>query len=540
MSKSHCFFQRFVIVLVCLTLPSNGLFTPFPRSSAGSPVLARPKSVDSGPHDIAILDFAFDPAVITVTVGSAVTWVNNGAVTHQVRGGLPLEPTSTSTPTETATPTDTPTATPTATSTPTATPTNTSTSTATSTPTNTPTATPTDTPTPTATSTPTLSANVYLPIVLRQSQGAILSVPTALPLSNYPTIQPPRPLTTRPLAANFDSGPLASGGVFTHTFDAPGVYDYHDPLHSEMLGQVVVIGNDPPEVTITSPAEGAVVGVGNRQVSGTFTDDGQVVSVRVNDVIATLGSGAYTAIISLSSGSQVINVVAEDNLGLTGLVSRVVFVDGDGPQIEIHAPKDRQAVYTTTPTVAISYADFHAAVNPATFTALLTGPTGAAQNITSDLVVTATGATGVLVDPLAEDSTYTLTVILQDTFGNPATATTRFYVPPAPETILPPEEPPQAGWVSGAVYDSTTCDEYQTTCQGLAGARVTLEKVDTEALATMRAARQAEITSRLAASGVDVTSHVTTQPSLRGTKQSPPIGPEIASQKALAMTQAEQ
>jgi hypothetical protein len=33
---------------------------------------------------------------------------------------------------------------------------------------------------------------------------------------------------------------------------------------------------------------------------------------------------------------------------------------------------------------------------------------------------------------------------------------------------------------------------------------------------------------------------VTTQPSLRGTKQSPPIGPEIASQTALAMTQAEQ
>ena len=33
---------------------------------------------------------------------------------------------------------------------------------------------------------------------------------------------------------------------------------------------------------------------------------------------------------------------------------------------------------------------------------------------------------------------------------------------------------------------------------------------------------------------------VTTQPSLRGTKQSPPIGPEIASQTALAMTRAEQ
>jgi hypothetical protein len=33
---------------------------------------------------------------------------------------------------------------------------------------------------------------------------------------------------------------------------------------------------------------------------------------------------------------------------------------------------------------------------------------------------------------------------------------------------------------------------------------------------------------------------VTTQPSLRGTKQSPSVGPEIASQTALAMTQAEQ
>jgi RHS repeat-associated protein len=264
-----------------------------------------------------------------------------------------------------------------------------------------------------------------------------------------------------------------------------------------MLGQVVVISNGPPEVAITSPAEGAVVGVGNIQVSGTFTDDGQVVSVRVNDVIATLNSGAYTATISLSSGSQVINVVAEDNLGLTGLVSRVVFVDGDGPQIDIHAPKDRQAVYTTTPTLTISYTDFYADVNPATFIALLTDPTGAAQNVTSDLVITATGAAGVLINPLAEDATYTLTVTLQDTFGNLATVTTRFYVPPVPETILPPEEPPQAGWVSGVVYDSTTCDEYQTTCQGLAGARVTIEKVDTEALTAMRSARQNQIMARL-------------------------------------------
>ena len=54
------------------------------------------------------------------------------------------------------------------------------------------------------------------------------------------------------------------------------------------------------------------------------------------------------------------------------------------------------------------------------------------------------------------------------------------------------------------VYDSSTCNEHLTTCEGLAGARVTLERVDTEALAAVREARQVEILTRLQASGANI------------------------------------
>ena len=90
---------------------------------------------------------------------------------------------------------------------------------------------------------------------------------------------------------------------------------------------------------------------------------------------------------------------------------------------------------------------------------------------------------------------------MADTFGNISTAQRRFLRAAAPGEDRPAGGPPDAGWVSGVIYDSSTCDVYQTTCQGLAGVRVTLDKVDTDALQRACVARKQLIAAKLAAKG---------------------------------------
>ncbi|MGB0384815.1 MAG: kelch repeat-containing protein [Ardenticatenaceae bacterium] len=472
---------------LALLLVSNPLLTAFlplvpaPVSAAPQqPVGALPLAEQpSSGADVTITDSAFVPQVFTVTVGSAVTWVNGGSMTHRVQSGTP--PVVTQTPTATATNTpvpDTPTATntpvpdaPTATNTPVP-----DLPTATNTPvpaTNTPTA--TNTPSPTASPTPGTSRNsLYLPLVLSQSGT---SAPRSGPA--------------------WGSGVLNPGESFSHTFDTVGSYDYYDPLHPELRGQVVVIApqatNQEPVVSITSPAEGAVLGVGEVQVSGTVTDDGTVVSVLVNDVAATINGNTFSATISLGSGNQVIEVVAEDDLGALGLASRVVSLDGDGPEITINAPDDAQSVYTLQPTIAISYSDFNGTIDTTSLLASLVNQNGTTTDITSDLTVSASGAQGTLSGALAEDTVYTLTVSLADELGNGSSTNVAFYIPPDADNITPPDEPENAGWISGYIYDSSTCNEHQTTCQGVAGVEVTLSLVDTAALQQVRDARQRQI-----------------------------------------------
>ena len=151
------------------------------------------------------------------------------------------------------------------------------------------------------------------------------------------------------------------------------------------------VGNDydrtPPVVTIQSPAEGGVVGLGDLLVTGLVTDTHTVVTVTVNNVPAGLTGNEFSATVPLSpmGGNLVLDVVAADVLGAKGLASRVVGVDGDGPMIRIRAPRHRQAVYSMTPSIAISYTDFLTGVNPATLSALVIDETGVATDVTADL-----------------------------------------------------------------------------------------------------------------------------------------------------------
>ncbi|HSD85194.1 MAG TPA: plastocyanin/azurin family copper-binding protein, partial [Anaerolineae bacterium] len=61
---------------------------------------------------------------------------------------------------------------------------------------------------------------------------------------------------------SWDSGNLASGQVFTHTFNTPGTFDYLCTLHLSMQGAVVVLAAEsqqaPLSLNIAGPNSGAV------------------------------------------------------------------------------------------------------------------------------------------------------------------------------------------------------------------------------------------------------------------------------------------
>ena len=50
----------------------------------------------------------------------------------------------------------------------------------------------------------------------------------------------PHTVTASGSSAAFNSGTMGVGQTFSHTFDKPGVYDYHCSVHPGMTGKVVV------------------------------------------------------------------------------------------------------------------------------------------------------------------------------------------------------------------------------------------------------------------------------------------------------------
>ncbi|MBK6433306.1 hypothetical protein [Candidatus Amarolinea dominans] len=255
---------------------------------------------------------------------------------------------------------------------------------------------------------------------------------------------------------------------------------------------------------MTTPTNGQVLGGTIVQVSGTASDR-HTVTVTVNGETAPLVAGQFAIALTMAGGNQVVTVVATDAVGATTSETRLVALDVEWPAVAVVLPRDRQAVYSAMPEVDIHYSDYFGAVNTGTLNVQLQAAGGGTFSITNQLTVTAARAYGTLATPLQQDINYTMTVTLQDTFANQTIQQTTFYIPPDPGSIVPPAEPPVTGWVSGVVYDSTTCDEYLTTCEGLAGALVTLARVEVQALAAARAARKRLIAERLATMGENYT-----------------------------------
>jgi hypothetical protein len=131
-----------------------------------------------------------------------------------------------------------------------------------------------------------------------------------------------------------------------------------------------------PAIVIASPAEGSTTNVAAVTLSGTVTDDDQVVAVEIGGHAAALTGGSFTGQVALAAGSNTIAVKATDRAGNQATrslqVTRFAL-----PAIAITSPADlatlREATVTVTGTVndaaSVTVNGIAAAVTNGTFSA---------------------------------------------------------------------------------------------------------------------------------------------------------------------------
>lgn len=251
---------------------------------------------------------------------------------------------------------------------------------------------------------------------------------------------------------------------------------------------------EPPLIAITKPADNGVVSGATVRVEGTVTDRHGVSQVLVNGIAAALTGSNFAADIPAAGGPLAVNVAAVDAIGQSSAAGVLTTVDNEGPFINVLSPANRQSVNSTKPTISLSFFDLASAMQTGSLSATLTDRNGGVTNISGQLTVSGNTASGAPAAALQQDQSYTLTVTLQDAAGNVGKVVSSFYVPVDPASITPPSQSETSGWVSGVIYNAATCAgdiEFDPEdCTGLAGAKVTLEKVDTALLQQARQQRR--------------------------------------------------
>jgi hypothetical protein len=164
------------------------------------------------------------------------------------------------------------------------------------------------------------------------------------------------------------------------------------------------IDKTPPTLTITSPANGALVIVPTVTLEGLVTDAlSGVAGVTCNGAPGQVSGSSLTCGVPLSAGANIISIVATDVAGNTTTVSRTVSFSAT-PTIAITSPTNLTVTNTTPVTVAGTVSDPNAVVN-----------------INGILAPLSSGSFSVPV-PLKEGGN-TITVVAQSAGGTPGTAT---------------------------------------------------------------------------------------------------------------------
>ncbi|MCK5413923.1 MAG: winged helix-turn-helix transcriptional regulator, partial [Thermoplasmata archaeon] len=97
----------------------------------------------------------------------------------------------------------------------------------------------------------------------------------------------------------------------------------------------------PPVITLTAPAEGALLNATSVRVAGLMDEQVQGDRIVINGATATLSSGAFELLLSsLDEGPITIDVTAIDLAGNRASVSMVVIIDTLPPIMELVSPND--------------------------------------------------------------------------------------------------------------------------------------------------------------------------------------------------------
>lgn len=142
-------------------------------------------------------------------------------------------------------------------------------------------------------------------------------------------------------------------GSHTIRFDASD-YDGNAASQKSVTFKIDTV---PPTLSVTSPSDGYVTNKSTITVSGTTNDaTSSPVTVTVNGASVTVGSnGAFSTTVTLSAGTNTINIVAKDSAGKTTTITRTVKYDPNPPKITAASvtpnPVDAGKTYVISVTV---------------------------------------------------------------------------------------------------------------------------------------------------------------------------------------------
>ena len=174
---------------------------------------------------------------------------------------------------------------------------------------------------------------------------------------------------------NFSAGPFTlAEGVRTFTIVATGANGLETTLQHS-----VERDSTPPQVAISSPADGALVGEVAITVSGTAVDP-NLLSVTVNETPAVISASTWNAHgVPLREGSTTLTARAEDAAGNVAEVTRTVLLDTEAPQITITDPAPGSLVPDATYEVRGTVTEEHLDRIDVAVTAVSTGDTSSVQ-----------------------------------------------------------------------------------------------------------------------------------------------------------------
>lgn len=212
-----------------------------------------------------------------------------------------------------------------------------------------------------------------------------------------------------------------------------------------ITGKKASVDHTPPQLTITSPANGTFTNASSISVSGTVTDQSAVTLTINNVAVQVNANGTFSGQVNLAEGSNAITVVAKDANNNQTVGTVTVVRDSTPPALTVSQPINGSLTNQNSVAVSGTVSDANAVTVKINGTAVSVNAQGAFLS-------------GV---PLNEGLN-TITVLATDAAGNSAsvTRTVRKDSTPPTLTITQPAEgtitKDASISVSGSVFDSTT------------------------------------------------------------------------------------